>query len=171
MKVTLVMAVTLDGKIGKSPDHFPDWTGKEDKRLFANLSRKAGVVIMGSKTFDTIGMPLPGRKNVIFTRDKRRKSEWENLIFTDLEPTALLADLEKEGYKEVVLAGGAFVNSLFAERGLIDELVVTICPKIFGYGISLFGEEISMELELVSVDRLGQNMVCLKYAVLKENHL
>jgi dihydrofolate reductase len=168
MKVTLVMAVTLDGKIGKSPDHFPDWTGKEDKRLFVNLSRKAGVVIMGSKTFDTIGVPLPGRKNVIFTRDKRRKSEWENLIFTDQEPEALLADLEREGYTEVVLAGGAFVNSIFAGRGLIDELVVTVCPKIFGYGISLFGEEISMELELASVDRLGQNMVCLKYAVLKE---
>jgi dihydrofolate reductase len=116
-------------------------------------------------------VPLPGRKNVILTRNKRRKSEWENLIFTDMEPKALLTDLEKEGYGEVVLAGGAFVNSLFAEKGLIDELVVTICPKIFGYGISLFSEEISMELELVSVDRLGQNMACLKYAVLKEDRL
>jgi dihydrofolate reductase len=34
MKVTLVMALTVDGKIGKSPEHFPDWTGKEDKRIF-----------------------------------------------------------------------------------------------------------------------------------------
>jgi dihydrofolate reductase len=169
MKVTLVMAITLDGKIGKSPDHFPDWTGKEDKRLFANLSRKAGVVIMGSRTFDTIGMPLAGRKNVIFTRDRHRKSEWENLIFTDQEPKSFLAGLEKEGYNEVILAGGAFLNSLFAEKGLIDELVVTICPKIFGYGISLFSQEVSMELELISVDRLGPNMVCLKYAVLKDN--
>ena len=169
MKVTLVMAVTLDGKIGKSPDHFPDWTGKEDKRLFADLSRKAGVVIMGSKTFDTIGMPLAGRKNVILTRDKRRRSEWENLIFTDKEPDLLLADLEKDGYKEAILAGGAFVNSLFAEKGLIDELVVTLCPKIFGYGISLFSEEISMAFRLVSMDRLGKDRVCLRYAVLKED--
>lgn len=62
MKVTLLMAMTLDGKIGKSHDHFPDWTGKADKTLFVRLTKKAGVIIMGSKTFDTIGRPLPNRK-------------------------------------------------------------------------------------------------------------
>jgi len=168
MKVILVMAVTLDGKIGKSPDHFPDWTGREDKRLFARISRKAGVVIMGSKTFDTIGVPLSGRKNVILTRDTRRESKWDNLVFTDVHPRRLLAELEKEGYKEVVLAGGAFVNSLFAEENLIDELVITVCSKIFGYGISLFSEEISMDLELESVDRVGKNAVCLTCSVIKK---
>ncbi len=130
MKVILVMAITLDGKIGKSPNHFPDWTGREDKKLFAQISRKAGVVIMGSKTFDTIGVPLPGRKNVILTRDKARVSKWDHLVFTDAHPRRLLADLEKEGYKEAVLAGGAFVNSLFAEATLIDELVITVCPNL-----------------------------------------
>ena len=65
MTVTLLMALTLDGKIAKDPDHYPDWTGKEDKKLFAEISKKAGVVIMGSKTFDTFGKPLPNRKNVI----------------------------------------------------------------------------------------------------------
>jgi dihydrofolate reductase len=167
MKVILVMAVTLDGKIGKSPDHFPDWTGREDKRLFAQISRKAGAIIMGSRTFDTIGVPLSGRKNIVLTRDKRRESKWDNLIFTDAHPHKLLADLEKEGYREVVLAGGAFVNSLFAEEKLIDELVITVCPKIFGYGISLFSEEISMDLELESVEQLGKNAVCLKCRVVK----
>lgn len=38
MKVTLVMAITQDGKIGRSPNHFPDWTGKEGKKLFAEIS-------------------------------------------------------------------------------------------------------------------------------------
>lgn len=167
MKVILIMAVTLDGKIGKSPDHFPDWTGAEDKRLFAQISKRAGVVIMGSKTFDTIGLPLPGRKNVVFTRDKSRESKWDHLVFTDLPPQKLLTALERQGYKEAVLAGGAFVNSLFAAECLIDELVVTVCSKVFGYGISLFSEEISMDLELTSVERLGKNAVCLKYTVLK----
>ena len=77
MKVILIMAMTVDGKIGKSHDHFPDWTGTEDKRLFAKISRQAGVVIMGSKTFDTIGKPLPQRKNVILTRNRARRSAWE----------------------------------------------------------------------------------------------
>lgn len=167
MKVTLVMALTLDGKIGKSPDHFPDWTGTEDKRFFAEISKEAGVLIMGSKTFDTFGVPLPKRKNIILTRDKGRRSEWDNLVYTDKAPKAILKDLEKEGYSNVVLAGGALVNSLFAEENLIDEIIVTISPKIFGYGLSLFSEEISMELELEAMDRIGPNIVCLKYRVLK----
>lgn len=167
MKVTLVMALTVDGKIGKSPDHFPDWTGDEDKKFFAEISRKAGALVMGSKTFDTFGTPLPDRKNIILTRDKNRRSRWENLVFTDKKPREILSDLEKEGFSNVVLAGGSLVNSLFAEENLIDEVVVTISPKIFGYGISLFAEEISMELELEEVRKIGRNLVFLRYRVLK----
>ena len=167
MKVIVLMALTLDGKIGRSPDHFPDWTGKEDKKLFAEITRKAGVVIMGSKTFDTIGTPLPDRKNIILTRDKNRKSEWENLVYTDKKPREILDDLAQNGFSSVIVAGGALVNSLFAEENLIDEIIVTISPKIFGYGISLFTEEISMNLELKEMKRLAPNLVCLKYKVLK----
>lgn len=168
MKVILLMALTLDGKIGKTPDHFPDWTGREDKRLFVELTRKSGVVIMGSKTYDTIGFPLPDRKNIVMTRDKRRVSRSENLIFTDASPKSILEDLEKKGFSEVILAGGALVNSLFAEENLIDEIIVTISPKIFGYGISLFTPEISMELALKEMRRLGGHLVCLTYEVVRD---
>lgn len=167
MKVILVMAITLDGKIGKRPDHFSDWTGKEDKRLFARVSRKAGVILMGSRTFDTIGHPLPGRRNIVYTRNKARVSEQENLVFTDAGPWEILAELEKEGYTEAVLAGGSMVNSLFAEAGAIDEILVTVCPKIFGFGLSVFNEMVSMDLLLESVERLGDHMVSLKYKVVK----
>ncbi len=166
MKVILLMAITLDGRIGKTPDHFPDWTGPEDKKLFVEITRRAGVLIMGSKTFDTIGSPLPGRKNVVLTRDKSRISRWDNLVFTDDPPGVILKKLEQEGYTEAILTGGAMVNALFAEEGLIDELVITIAPKIFGYGLSLFTQEISMNLELKNIARLGRDMVCLTYRVI-----
>lgn len=167
MKVTLMMAMTLDGKIGKSPDHFSDWTGREDKKLFAACSKKAGVVIMGSKTFDTIGAPLPDRKNIVMTRDKQRTSVWDNLVYTSAEPAAILDGLAKEGYSQVILAGGALVNSLFAEAGLIDEIIVTIAPKVFGYGLSLFSQEIALELELEEVQTIGHGLVYLRYRVIK----
>ncbi len=166
MKVTLVMAITLDGKIGRDADHFPDWTGKADKKLFVDLTKKAGVLIMGSKTFDTIGKPLPGRKNVIMTRDKTRQSNEENLVFTDKSPSEILNDLEEEGFKTVILAGGAQINTLFARAGCIDELVVTVCPKIFGAGISLFAGNIDMNLELRSMESLTDQVICLRYRVL-----
>lgn len=169
MKVTLLMAITLDGKIGKDSDHFPDWTGKADKKLFVELTKKAGVLIMGSKTYNTIGKPLPERKNIILTRNKERKSEWENLIFTDDAPKKILEDLEKEGYEEVILAGGAKINTLFAQENLIDEIIVTISPLVFGAGISLFTEAVSLNLELKHTEKLDKNLILAHYKVHKTN--
>ncbi|MCG6895391.1 MAG: dihydrofolate reductase family protein [Desulfobacteraceae bacterium] len=166
MITTLMMAVTVDGKIGRGSDHFPDWTGSADKKLFARLSRQAGVVIMGSKTFDTFGFPLPGRKNVILTRNRSRRSRWDNLVYTDRSPAALLQDLEAEGYTRALLAGGATVNTLFAREGLIDEIVVTVCPLLFGTGVSLFAESLDVSLELTEVDRIDEKRVVLFYRVL-----
>ena len=79
-----------------------------------------------------------------------------------------LDGLEKEGFSHVILAGGSLVNSLFAEENLIDEVIVTISPKIFGYGLSLFSEEISMDLELEEIKKIGKNLVYLRYSVLKK---
>jgi dihydrofolate reductase len=165
MKVVLLMAMTLDGRIAKGPDHFPDWTGREDKRRFAALTRQAGVVIMGSRTFDTIGSPLAGRKNVVLTRDRTRRSTWPNLVFSPLAPRDLLDALAGEGFSTAILAGGAVVNTLFAREGLIDEIEVTIAPKIFGRGPSLFAEEFALELELMAMQPIGTDLVCLRYRV------
>ncbi len=168
MKTILMMATTLDGKIAKNADHFPDWTGKEDKKLFVEITREAGVILMGSKTFDTIGKPLPGRKNVVLSRNKSRTTRWDNLVFTDRPPREILNELEKEGFSRVVLAGGAMVNALFARENLIDEIVVTISPKIFGDGVSLFRGEVSMEISLLEMKRLADGAVLLRYKVVKE---
>lgn len=167
IKVILLMAITIDGMIAKDPDHFPDWTGAEDKRFFARTSKKAGVVIMGSKTFDTFGKPLPNRKNVILTQNKSRRSTWANLIYTAQKPESILADLAAEGYTSAILAGGAAINTLFAQKDLIDEVVVTVVPKIFGQGLSLFTAEIDLELELLEMQKLGEDLVCLRYGVIK----
>lgn len=68
----------------------------------------------------------------------------------------ILEKLEAEGYSEVVLAGGALVNPLFAEAGLIDEIMVAISPTIFGNGISLFTPEISIDLGSAGSHPAGQ---------------
>ncbi len=165
IKTILLMAQTLDGKIAKDSDHFPDWTGKADKRLFVDITKAAGALIMGSRTFDTIGKPLPGRKNIVMTRDPQRISTWDNLVYTNLAPQALLAKLESEGFREVVLAGGTLINSIFMRAGLIDELIVTVTPMIFGSGIGLFEEGIEVDLVLKEFRPLDQARVCLHYRV------
>ncbi len=167
MKVILVMAMTVDGMIAKSADHFPDWTGKGDKRLFMEISKKAGVVIMGSKTFDTLKKPLPDRKTLVLTRSRQRISSDPRVAFSPLSPADLLEELGKEGYEEAILAGGATVNTLFAAVGLIDEMVLTVSPLVFGAGISLFAGEVDMAAELIDHQRLEGGLLCLRYRILK----
>lgn len=165
MKLIVIMAMTADGKIGRTNHHFPDWTCSEDKRIFKRVSLEAGVVVMGSRTFDTIGRALPGRLNVVMTRRPDQYESAENLVFWSGSPRSLLDDLNSKGFETVVLAGGATINSLFARDGLIDELYLTIAPKLFGQGLSVFAERLDVDLELLEVKCLQAQTILLIYRI------
>jgi len=167
MKVLLLMAMTADGMIARGPNHFPDWTSGQDKAMFKRVTQQAGVVVMGSRTYDAIGKPLPGRKNIVLTRNKQRRSSHPDLVYTDSDPAALLTSLEAEGFVDVILAGGATINTLFARQGLIDEIQVTYSPKVFGAGLTLFAAELSMELQLLEYEPLGADEILVRYRVRK----
>ncbi len=166
MEVILLMAMTLDGKIARDSQELVDWTGKADKQYFVRVTREAGVVIMGSKTFDTIGKPLPGRKNIVMTRNPNRKSQEENLMFTDQLPNEIINNLKKEGFERVTLIGGAIVNSLFAGKNLITQIHVTLVPAIFGRGLSLFQDALDLKLELMENREIDKGHLLLVYRVI-----
>lgn len=165
MDVILLMATTLDGMIARDSNQFVDWTGKADKKYFVDVTRDAGVMIMGSKTYDTIGRPLPGRLNIVMTRDKTRESRDENLIFTDQDPGDILKDLEQKGYDKVALIGGAVVNTMFAKANLITEVHITLVPKLFGKGLSLFSDELDTALEFKTCREIDKGHILLIYEV------
>lgn len=168
MKVTLLMAQTLDGRIAKDSNHFPDWTESADKKFFRTRTKESGVMIFGRTTFDTLPGVLPGRLSVVLSRSA---GEWdekeENLVFTSLPPTDLLAKLESLGYDNPIVAGGTTINKLFAEAGLIDEMIVTVSPLIFGQGMSVLGDGVALDLELEKHEKIGDNTLVLWYNVLK----
>jgi dihydrofolate reductase len=159
------MAMTLDGKIGRHATDPVDWTGSADKKYFVQVTRRAGVMIMGNNTFNTIGRPLPGRLNIVMTRTLEGKQNRDNLLFTDQSPEKILQDLDTKGYQEVALIGGAQINTLFARQGLVHEVHMTIAPRLFGQGLSLFNQPCDLKLNLLSVDELGEHSVLLKYGV------
>jgi len=165
MDVIMLMAATVDGKIARDESELVDWTGKADKQYFVKVTREAGAMIMGSKTYDTIGRALPDRKNIVMTRDKTRKSNGDNLVFTDQAPAGILAGLEAEGYTRVALIGGAAVNSLFAKENLITHIHLTLVPRIFGAGLSLFNLEMDRELELLGSREIADGHLLLIYKV------
>lgn len=165
MKLILIMALTVDGKIARHKDHYPDWTGAADKRMFKQMTQSAGVVIMGSKTHAIIGKMLPNRLNVVLTRQPQIYQNSENLIFCADPPSDLLADLEKKGFQTAALIGGATINSLFIRERLIDEIVLTLTPRIFGQGLSLFSEAADLDLVLLESKQLEPGYLMIHYRV------
>lgn len=169
MEVICLMAATADGKIARDSNEVIDWTGKEDKKYFVQVTKKAGVMIMGSKTFDMIGKALPGRKSVVVTRDRTRQSDEKDLVFTDRKPEEIVNDLKQEGFSSAALIGGSTINSLFLEAGMVDEIHVTMVPKIFGKGLSLFDRSFDEDLELKTMHDLGRSHILLQYRILKKS--
>nr|AIA18575.1 RibD C-terminal domain protein [uncultured bacterium] len=138
MKITLVMVMTLDGKIARNEHHFVDWSSKEDKRIFFGLTKKAGVMIMGHNTFETFTPPLPGRLHVVVTSTTGDKTGIPGQVeYTSASPEEIVASLRERGYEEATLVGGAQINALFLKADLIDEISLTLEPLIFGSGLDL----------------------------------
>jgi dihydrofolate reductase len=168
MKVTLLMAQTLDGRIAKDSNHFPDWTESADKKIFRARTKESGVMIFGGTTFKTLPGVLPGRLSVVMSRDA---GEWdlseENLVFTSLPPTKILEKLNILGFENPIVAGGTTINSLFARENLIDEIIVTVSPIIFGEGMGVFAEDIELFLKLEKFEKIGENTLALWYIVKK----
>lgn len=168
MKIMLLAAVTLDGKIARHAHHFVDWSSKEDKKMFMQTSKRAGVVILGNNTYETLPSPLPGRLHVVLTTNVADKQGVPGEIeFTDRTPAEIVADLEARGYTEAVLTGGAQVNALFLAAGMVDEIWLTVEPYIFGLGIDLFrGMPFDLRATLLEVRQLNEGgSVLLRYGL------
>lgn len=165
MKVTIVAAVTLDGRIAEASNQVSlEWTSKEDKRFFIRKTKEAGVLVMGRTTYETIGKPLPDRLNIVMTRGAETyQSEPGVLEYADKSPEAIIHDLESRGFNEVIIAGGAQIYSLFINAGLVTDYFITVEPVLFGKGIPLVQEIEPTRLRLVSNEKLGEESVLMHY--------
>ncbi len=98
MKLKAIAAMASNrviGKEGKLPWHLP-----EDFRWFKKLTM-GHPIVMGRKTCESIGRPLPGRRNVVVSRQWTTAPEGFELIHS----IEALGDLELEG--DVFVIGGA----------------------------------------------------------------
>jgi dihydrofolate reductase len=170
-KVILIAALSLDGRIAQRPDQSPlGWVSTEDRAWFREISQKIGVLVVGRKTFATIGRPLKGRRLIVFTshpQDYPQKSLLEGVEFTNLPPEKLLKQLGEEGVKKVLLAGGSELYSQFFKKRFVDEVWLTFEPAIFGRGIPFIDLKMPMvRLKLLEITKLNQETILLRYKIL-----
>ena len=114
MPIALVVAVAENGGIGKNNQllwHLPD-----DLKHFKRLTL-GYPVLMGRKTFESIGRPLPGRRNLVLTRDVAFRPEGVEVVHSAEEA------LQKADGQQLFVIGGAEIYALFLP--LADALYLT----------------------------------------------
>ncbi|WP_322046237.1 dihydrofolate reductase [Paraburkholderia sp. J67] len=115
--LTLIVARAQNGVIGR--DNELPWRLPEDLAFFKRTTMGAPIV-MGRKTHESIGRALPGRRNIVVTRDATKRFAGCDTV-TSLEAALALAGEDQA--PEAFLIGGA---QLYAEGiGLAQKLIVT----------------------------------------------
>jgi len=100
-----MVAAAKNGVIGKN-NALP-WYLPEDLRYFKRVTM-GKPIIMGRKTFDSIGRPLPGRTNIVITRNTARQIEGVKVVYSLNEALELAASIAVlDGAQEAVVIGGA----------------------------------------------------------------
>ena len=154
--ISLLVAYDLNRVIGidnKMPWHIP-----EELKYFKKVTMGKAIV-MGRKTFESIGRPLPGRLNIIVTRNEDYVAEGAE-VYHDLQKAI---ERGKEFSKEVVVIGGAEIFNLSMD--LADRLYITIIRKEFE-GDTFFPEhDSSWELVSESADQYTQDGTPYSYLI------
>ncbi|WP_054710508.1 dihydrofolate reductase family protein [Bacillus sp. JCM 19041] len=145
--VVLFIATSLDGYIATEEEQL-EWLFEvegEGDNGFSAFYETVDTVLMGRKTYDWINnagnadeFPYKDKKSIVFTRSSVEDNDHTHFIDRDVE--GFVKQLKKEQGKNIWLAGGGQLVSTFLENDLIDEIIVTVAPKIIGKGIPLFFE-------------------------------
>ena len=106
MKITIVAAIASNNVIGQK-NSLP-WDIPEDLKRFKQLT-SGHTILMGRKTFDSIGRPLPNRTNIGMTKDTNYQKEGVEIVFDEKEALNLIKELNQE----VFIIGGSKIYELF----------------------------------------------------------
>lgn len=122
MIVSIIVATSLNNAIGK--DNQLPWHLPVDLKFFKTTTMGCPV-IMGRKTFQSIGRTLPGRKNVVITRDKNFNSDnqFDIIVVSSIDEALVKMHAEKEVF---VIGGGEIFNQIIGITDIIYRTVVNV---------------------------------------------
>lgn len=112
-QLILIAAVARNGAIGK--DNALLWRLPEDLKFFKRTTLGCPV-IMGRKTFESIGRPLPGRRNIVVTRNTDWQHDGVDVVHS-LEDARALTAMEARVF--VIGGGELYAQALHQADGLI----------------------------------------------------
>ena len=117
--LSLIVAVAQNGAIGRNNELL--WHISEDLKYF-KATTTGHPVIMGRKTYESIGRPLPGRRNIVLTRGGMEIPQIKNPQTTSMEIVHSLDEIyEIAGGDEefFVMGGGMLYNATFEKADFL----------------------------------------------------
>lgn len=120
MSISFIFAMDRNRAIGLNntlPWHLPG-----DLKFFKSVTM-GHPILMGRKTYDSIGKPLPGRRNVILTQNPEFRAEGCEIVHSVQEAVEAFRD------QELFVIGGAEIFRLFAEE--VDRMYITFIEHEF----------------------------------------
>ena len=120
--MSLTLVVAIDAQRGIGVDNKLPWHLPEDLAHFKRVTL-GRPIIMGRKTFDSIGRPLPGRRNIVVTRNADWRHEGVEAV------TSLDAAIALAGEEEASIIGGAQIFA--AALAVADRMIVTEIDHTF----------------------------------------
>ncbi|CDU06197.1 dihydrofolate reductase [Vibrio coralliirubri] len=115
MIISMIAAMANNRVIGK--DNQMPWHLPADFAWFKR-STMGKPVVMGRKTYDSIGRPLPGRPNIVISRDESLKIEGVTTVTSIEQALELLSDVEEV----MIIGGGSIYESCLPKA---DKLYLT----------------------------------------------
>jgi dihydrofolate reductase len=174
MKVILLYVASLDGKTTKwEQDNIHEWTSQEDAQYFQEMRDNSKLIVMGSTTFNLVKpTPTEGILRVVMTKSPNTYNADAipgQLEFTDETPTQLVTRMKHQGYDQLTLVSGEQLTTAFFQEKLIDEIWLTLEPKLFGQGNGIVEQgKFDISLQLMTSKQLNkQGTLLLQYTVLK----
>jgi dihydrofolate reductase len=119
MRVSLIVAVGLHNQLGLRSKLL--WSLKEDLKNFKKLTIKH-TVLMGRKTFESIGKPLPNRDNIVITKNNKFVCDG-CIVYNSVEKGIEYA--RNNGENELFIIGGGEIYKYCLEHNLIDRIYLT----------------------------------------------
>ena len=179
IKVSMLAVISLDGKIARTASDSLEWGSPEDKQFLKEFLDHSDLSILGRKSFELSQNIMSKRNCVILSRnlppvDSGMKRTEGSHILSYVNPDLIdfrrwLLRSFRFPKKSISILGGAEVYRYFLSRDWIDEIYLTIEPKIFGTGISLLASELDdldIELHLLSQSRINdKGTLLLHYSV------
>jgi dihydrofolate reductase len=120
LRIIIIAAIASNGVIGKENGEMP-WHVKEEFQHFKQTTL-GFAVIMGRKTFETLGKPLKGRENIIVTGNKDFKAEFEETrIYHSLDESIDYCKSQK--FEKVFVIGGGQIYKQAIP--IADEMILS----------------------------------------------